>query len=112
MADDLLILISSPPNNPKALSALRLTQALRGEGRSVSLCLLQDGVLLALARQAAERIPALTSEIKVYALGEDLKMRGFGSQEVLPPGSPHRLRATGRSHGGSPCDGGLLRILR
>jgi sulfur relay protein TusB/DsrH len=84
MADDLLILISSPPNNPKALTALRLTQGLRGQGRSVSLCLLQDGVLLALARQAAERIPALTSEIDVYALGEDLRMRGFGRQEVLP----------------------------
>ena len=84
MADDLLILISSPPNNPKALSALRLTQALRGEGRSISLCLLQDGVLLALARQTMGRISALTSEIKVYALGEDLKMRGFGRQEALP----------------------------
>jgi len=84
MADDLLILISSPPNNPKALSALRLTQALRAQGTSVSLCLLQDGVLLALARQATERILALTSEIDVYTLGEDLKMRGFGSQEVLP----------------------------
>lgn len=83
MADDLLILISSPPNNPKTLSALRLTQALRGEGLSVSLCLLQDGVLLALARQPTDRIPAVTSEIEVYAFGEDLRMRGFGEEEVI-----------------------------
>ena len=41
---------------------------------------------MALARQPMEgpADPALASGIDVYALGEDLRMRGFGGEEVFP----------------------------
>jgi sulfur relay protein TusB/DsrH len=71
-----IFLCTSPYAFQNAHTAMRLLEAAVEKG--------QDGVLLAMARQAMESIPALASEIDLYALEEDLRMRGFGRQEVLP----------------------------
>ena len=73
--DSILLLVNSAPSSVNAQRAWPLARTLHEQGQSVSLFLLQDGVLAALNGETALR--DLPREIACYALGEDLTLRGF-----------------------------------
>ena len=57
--EPVLLLVASGPRTPEAATALALAAALQEAGHPVSLCLLQDATLLALAR-SDRPLPAQT----------------------------------------------------
>ena len=73
--ESVLMLINSAPSSINTQRAGQLARTLHEQGQSVSLFLLQDGVLAALKDEAA--LGDLPREIACYALGEDLALRGF-----------------------------------
>jgi len=77
----ILILISSAPSSSNACAAFDLATQLRQQGHRVSVFLLQDAVLAALAHTPNA---ALTPDIDCYALDEDLTLRGFGVHQLAP----------------------------
>lgn len=83
----ILVMISSPPNTPNAVRALRLANAFNEKGNKVSVFLLQDGVLCALSKQdtSAKALleKAMTAGAGCYVLEEDLVCRGFKMQDGI-----------------------------
>lgn len=79
--EPILFLINSAPSSPNVERAFHTAFTLREQGHSVSVFLLQDGVLGGLASDGDEGhshvAQALEAGISVYALGEDLALRGF-----------------------------------
>lgn len=84
--ESVLMLVSSAPSSPNAARAFQTALTLRAQGHAVSLFLLQDAVLAGLqvadgasasAAQALGAGVALPKGLSVYALGEDLALRGF-----------------------------------
>lgn len=81
--DSVLFLLNSPPSNPNTNRAFDLALGLRAQGKSVSIFLLQDAVLSGLEVTASSRVGRiLGAGISVYALGEDLQMRGFAESAL------------------------------
>lgn len=80
--DSILLLVNSVPSSVNAQRAWQLGRTLHEQGQSVSLFLLQDGVLGALEGEPALR--EFPPDIACYVLGEDLALRGF---------TPLKLRA-------------------
>ncbi len=86
--EPLIVLVKSGPDSPAASEALRLVGALLGERRSVGIFLLQDAVLCALAGGDTQghRLlrEAASSGAPVHCLDEDLAMRGFSREDLVP----------------------------
>ncbi len=82
--DSVLFLLNSPPSSPHTTRAFDLALELHTQGKSVSVFLLQDAVLSGLETNGAHsrvgRI--LGAGIPLYALGEDLRMRGFADSKL------------------------------
>ena len=78
--ESVLLLVNSAPSSVNAQRAWQLARTLCEQGKSVSLFLLQDGVLAALNGETGLR--ELPREIACYALGEDLTLRGFTPLKV------------------------------
>ncbi len=78
--EPVVLLVASGPRTPEAATALALAAALQEAGHPVSLCLLEDATLLALAR-SDRPLPAPT---RVYAAADDLRLRGFTVDDVTP----------------------------
>lgn len=72
-----LFLIRSGPRSPQARSAFEATDHLSQAGHSVSVFLLQDGVLAGLDSSAANAARALAPRAIFRVLAEDLALRGF-----------------------------------
>ena len=70
-----LILVNSTPSSANARRAWQTALTLHDQGHSITLFLIQDGVLAALNGETALR--DLPSDISCYVLGEDLALRGF-----------------------------------
>jgi sulfur relay protein TusB/DsrH len=83
------LLITSPPTSPEGRQALDLASAFLQAGSGLTLCALQDAVVLACrkqpddARQAMERF--LAQGVTVCVPHEDLALRGLASTELLEP---------------------------
>lgn len=84
--DSILILLSSAPSSPNTARAFESTLTLRAHGHPVSVCLVQDAVLAGLETCAdganARTARALQAGVSIYALGEDLALRGFAPQKL------------------------------
>ncbi len=78
--EPVVLLVASGPRTPEAATALALVAALQERGHPVSVCLLQDATLLALAR--SDR-PFLVPT-RVYVAADDLRLRGFTVEDVTP----------------------------
>ncbi|MHB1131552.1 MAG: DsrH/TusB family sulfur metabolism protein [Chloroflexota bacterium] len=87
MAKSRLVLVRSAPSC-EAKSAFDAAAGLKRLGEEVDLCLLQDGVLCALADNEAAICAladgAVRSGIGLYFLEEDLIARGFGREDARP----------------------------
>jgi len=86
------MLISSAPGSGHAAGALQLARLLKQEGYGVTVFLLQDAVLGALSGQDTQTgnlvEKALAEGIRFFCLDEDLVMRGFSTDELLPQVHP------------------------
>ena len=78
--EPVVLLVASGPRTPEAATALALAGALQEAGHAVSLCLLQDATLLALARSDRP----LLVPTRVYVAADDLLLRGFTVEDVTP----------------------------
>ncbi|MBI5651024.1 MAG: DsrE family protein [Chloroflexi bacterium] len=81
MKDSILFLINSQPASPNAARAFESALTLRADGHPITLFLLQDAVLTGLKGEGSQAGMLMghiqCKGISVYALGEDLAMRGF-----------------------------------
>jgi len=79
--ESVLFLLNSAPSQPGAARAIQSAVTLRAQGHAVSLFLFQDAVLMAVKCDGhgahAPVKQTLAADIPIYALGEDLAMRGF-----------------------------------
>ncbi len=78
--EPVVLLVASGPRTPEAATALALAAALQEAGHPVSLCLLQDATLLAVARSERPFLPAS----RVYVAADDLRLRGLTVEDVTP----------------------------
>lgn len=79
----ILMLISSSPQTPEAQQALELARSLRDGGNEMGIFFLQDGVYHTLNADATQDILP-EGRISSYCLQEDLEMRGFRKEDVIP----------------------------
>lgn len=88
----ILMLISSAPGSGRATGALQLARLLKQEGYGVTVFLLQDAVLSALSAQDTQTgnlvEKAMGEGIGFFCLDEDLSMRGYSVDELLPQVHP------------------------
>ncbi len=78
--ESVLMLVNSAPSSPNVARAFQTALTLRAQGHAVSLFLLQDAVLAGLQvadGASASAAQALGAGVALYALGEDLALRGF-----------------------------------
>lgn len=75
--ESILLLINSTPSSPNVERAFQTALTLRAQGHAVSVFLLQDAVLAAVDRAYTRAAQALSNDIALYALAEDLHLRGF-----------------------------------
>lgn len=84
--ESILLLVNSAPSNPNLDRAFESALALKAQGHPVSMFLLQDAVLAGLKGDGAGGAPsssqALSAGITIYALNEDLAMRGFTASKL------------------------------
>lgn len=84
----ILMLILSSPNSHNALRSLKLARDLNGQGNQVSICLLQDGALLALGTGDEWvkdlLVQLLSKKVELYVIWDDLRLRGFKKKELVP----------------------------
>ncbi|MBI4671897.1 MAG: DsrE family protein [Chloroflexi bacterium] len=84
--DSILFLLNSTPSSPNAARAFMAALTLRTQGHPVSLCLMQDAVLAGLETGEdgvnARTAHVLQAGVSMYALGEDLALRGFTPQKL------------------------------
>jgi sulfur relay protein TusB/DsrH len=84
----ILMLLSSAPASDHAAGALQLARLLKQEGYEVTVFLLQDAVLGALSAQDTPTgnlvAKAMAAGIGFLCLDEDLSMRGYTADELLP----------------------------
>lgn len=90
--EPLVVLVKSGPESAAASEALGLVAALLAERRAVSIFLVQDAVLCALAGGNTEghRLlrEAASSGAPVHCLDEDLAMRGFSREDLILEAQP------------------------
>ena len=72
-----LMLISSAPGTKNFLRAFSLAENIKGNGNSVTLFLIQDGVRAVVDKGASVLNKLISSGVMCYVLEEDLRMRGF-----------------------------------
>jgi sulfur relay protein TusB/DsrH len=83
------LLITSSPTSPEGRQALELAEALYAASDALTLCALQDAVVLACrkqpdaTRQVMERL--LARGVTLCVLNEDLALRGLTAMEMLEP---------------------------
>ncbi len=81
----ILIALSSSPASPAGRHALRLAEALAAQGHALTLCCLQDGVLLGSDRAPGEARAVLDGLLdrraRCLVLDEDLLLRGLRAGE-------------------------------
>ncbi len=86
--NSILILISSSPESSHALEALKLARNMKQRGREVAVYLLHDAIYHALPKGSqqvgAYDGPGKEKEITWYCLEEDLAMRGYQREEIVP----------------------------
>ncbi len=79
--EPILLLVNSAPSSPNVERAFQMALTLCAQGHAVSVFLLQDAVLGGLHVEGddapSRAAQALGAGISVYALGEDLALRGF-----------------------------------
>jgi sulfur relay protein TusB/DsrH len=93
--ESILLLLNSVPSNPNAARAFQTALTLRAQGHSVSMFLLQDAVLAGLKAEGYDSAQsngdgagsstgqALNAGVSMFALGEDLALRGFDPSKLL-----------------------------
>jgi sulfur relay protein TusB/DsrH len=80
-----LLVLTAAPDEPRAASCLRLARTVRQAGRDVEVLLLQDAVLLVIQRAPDGESPldqAGTEGIRFLVLEDDLRLRGFGKDDL------------------------------
>jgi sulfur relay protein TusB/DsrH len=84
--EPILLLANSAPSNPNLERAFQSALALKAQGHPVSMFLLQDAVLAGLKGDgtggASWSGRALSAGVTIFALNEDLSMRGFSAAEL------------------------------
>ena len=81
--NSVLVWINSAPTSSNMCSAFQLAQQMHTQGRTVSIFLAQDAVLAGTrGNQSAPVISALQAGMTMYALNEDLALRGFLSDAL------------------------------
>ncbi len=81
--ESILLLLKSAPSLPDAASALQLARHFCALGNSVDIFLLQDAVLAGVANDGVVA-PLPAQGLGCYALGEDLRLRGYAAANLLP----------------------------
>lgn len=83
-----LMLISSAPGTKNFLRAFSLAENIKGNGNSITLFLIQDGVRSAVNTGEVQESTLLnkliSSCVMCYVLDEDLRLRGFEKGSLLP----------------------------
>ena len=86
--NSILILISSSPESSHALEALKLAYNMKHRGHEVAVYLLQDAIYHAISNglQQGGSYDGHDEEEKIswYCLEEDLAMRGYQREEIIP----------------------------
>ncbi len=78
--EPILMLVNSAPSSAHARRAWQTARTLHAQGHSMTVFLLQDGVLAGLEREKDAR--GLPPEIRCQVLGEDLQLRGFAPSDL------------------------------
>lgn len=77
----ILVAMTSSPKSPSGQRALALAESLVGQGHTLTLCCLQDAVLLASDRAPSDARSVLDGLLdqgaRCIVLGEDLTLRGL-----------------------------------
>ncbi len=79
-----MIIISSAPDTGNSERALSLAESVKEDGNSITLFFIQDGVRAAVNKEAALLNRLISSGVICYVLDEDLRMRGFEKDLLLP----------------------------
>ncbi len=80
-----LLVLTAAPEEVRTASCLRLARTLRQAGNDVEVLLLQDAVLLAVQRSAGGGHPlegVLRAGVRFLVLEDDLRLRGFGKDDL------------------------------
>lgn len=77
--NEVLCMISSPPGSPNAERGLALAAEWMKQGRSVKICLIQDGVYASLARN---KMSGDLEPAQWFTLADDLRLRGFKAEDL------------------------------
>jgi sulfur relay protein TusB/DsrH len=81
--ESILLLLKNAPSHPDAATGLQMAQHFQAGGNCVDVFLLQDAVLAGIAKDGA--LAALLAQgLDCYALGEDLQLRGYAADNLLP----------------------------
>lgn len=76
---EVLCMISSPPESANAKRGLALAAEWMKQGRSVKICLIQDGVYASLARS---KMSGGLESAQWFSLADDLQIRGFKAEDL------------------------------
>jgi len=91
-----LLVLTASPEQPRTASCLRVARTVRQAGNDVQVLLLQDAVLLATQRSAGGGNPleqVLREGIRFLVLEDDLRLRGFGKDDLGESAQPVTYRA-------------------
>lgn len=76
---EVLCMISSPPESANAKRGLSLAAEWLKQGRSVKICLIQDGVYASLAQA---KMTGDVESAQWFTLADDLQLRGFQDEDL------------------------------
>ena len=91
-----LLVLTGAPDEPRAASCLELARTLREAGNDVEVLLMQDAVLLPTQRSASGGstfAEVLREGVRFLVLEDDLRLRGFGNDDVGESAQPVTYRA-------------------
>lgn len=91
-----MLVLAAAPEEPRTASCLRLARTLRQAGKDVEVLLLQDAVLLATQRAGGGGHPLAEGPgagPRFLVLEDDLRLRGFGKDDLSPSAQLTTYRA-------------------
>jgi sulfur relay protein TusB/DsrH len=91
-----LLVLTAAPDESRTASCLELARALRQAGKDVEVLLMQDAVLLPTQRfpGGGSALDEVSREgVRFLVLEDDLRLRGFGKDDLGDSASPVTYRA-------------------
>ncbi|MBI4842031.1 MAG: DsrE family protein [candidate division NC10 bacterium] len=91
-----LLVLTAAPEEARTASCLRLARTLRQAGKEVEVLLMQDAVLLPTQKSASGGstfAEVLREGVRFLVLEDDLRLRGFGKDDLSESAQPTTYRA-------------------